>query len=152
MIKKTANKKGVKMRCKKNKNRKAFTLVELLVVIIIISLLAGLVGSKYIGQVGRAKRDLAQPKMTNIETAIDAFFLNTGQYPGSLDDLITCPSGLEDVWNGPYLKNSQLLDPWDNPYIYVPEGSINPGSYDLISYGADGAAGGDGENADIYND
>ena len=140
------------MRCKKNKNRKAFTLVELLVVIIIISLLAGLVGSKYIGQVGRAKRDLAQPKMTNIETAIDAFFLNTGQYPGSLDDLITCPSGLEDVWTGPYLKNSQLLDPWDNPYIYVPEGSINPGSYDLISYGADGAAGGEGENADIYND
>ena len=149
---KTANKKGVKMRCKKNKNRKAFTLVELLVVVMIISLLAGIVAPRLLKQVGGTKVKLAKPKMTPIETAIDAFFLNTGQYPGSLDELITCPSGLEDVWNGPYLKNSQLLDPWDNPYIYVPEGSINPGSYDLISYGADGAAGGDGENADIYND
>ena len=139
------------MRRKKTKKRKGFTLVELLVVIVIISLLAGIVAPRFIGQIGRAQRDLAKPKMTPIESAIDAFYLNTGYLPSNLDELIICPPGLEDVWSGPYLKASQLLDPWENPYVYIPEGTINVNSYDLISYGADGAPGGDGENEDIYN-
>jgi len=139
------------MKQKKNK-RKAFTLVELLVVIIILALLAGVVAPKFFGQIGRAKKDLARPKMVPIESAIGAYLLNTNEYPSSLEDLITCPSGLENVWTGPYLSPKQLLDPWDNPYVYVPEGSFNPGSYDLISLGADGTAGGEGDNADIYND
>lgn len=139
------------MRRKKN-SRKAFTLVELLVVVLIIALLGGFVAPKLIDQLKGTKVKLARPKMTVIETQIDAFYLNCGQYPSTLDDLLICPSGFEDVWRGPYLKESQLYDPWENPYIYVPEGTINPGSYDLISYGADGADGGEGDNADIYND
>ncbi|MBN2180950.1 MAG: type II secretion system major pseudopilin GspG [Sedimentisphaerales bacterium] len=142
------------MRRKKDrKNRKAFTLVELLVVIMILALLAGVVAPKFIGQIFKAKRDIARPKMRNIESAIDMYILNTGgQFPSSLEDLLTCPPGLEEVWAGPYLKPKALLDPWDNPYVYVPNGTVNPGSYDLISYGADGAQGGEGDNADIYND
>jgi len=66
--------------------------------------------------------------------------------------LIVPPADLEEKWNGRYLKPSQLVDPWDNPYIYVAEGEINPGSYDLISLGADGVDGGEGDNTDIYND
>ena len=62
------------------------------------------------------------------------------------------PSDLEDKWDGPYIKEKQLLDPWENPYEYYEQGTINEGSFDLISYGADGMEGGEGENADIYND
>jgi general secretion pathway protein G len=146
--------KGGQMRRKKQK-RNAFTLVELLVVIIIISLLAGFVAPKMLSRVGRAKADLARPKMAVIESAIERFGLDCGQYPDDsmgLDALLGPPAGLEERWNGPYLKPSQLEDPWGNPYIYVAEGEINPGSYDLVSLGADGVEGGEGDNADIFNE
>ena len=139
------------MRRKKQK-RKAFTLIELLVVIVIISLLAGLVAPRMFKSVIKAKVDLAKPKMTIIESAIERYSLDCGGYPDSLEDLLTAPAGLEDKWNGPYLKASHLYDPWENPYIYVPDGVANPGSYDLISLGADGVEGGEGDNQDIYND
>ena len=142
------------MKWKKEKN-KAFTLVELLVVIIILSLLAGLVAPRMLKRVSKAKKDLARPKMAIIESALERFGLDCGQYPDDsmgLEALLTPPSGLEEKWNGPYLKPSQLLDPWDNPYVYVAEGEINPGSYDLISFGADGIDGGEGDNQDVYND
>jgi general secretion pathway protein G len=58
----------------------------------------------------------------------------------------------EGKWNGPYLKRSDLLDLWDNPYIYIAEGEYNPGSFDLVSLGADGMDGGEGDNADIINE
>ena len=140
---------------RKKQKRKGFTLVELLVVIIILSLLAGFVAPKMLSRVGKAKKDLARPKMTVIESAIERFGLDCGQYPDDsmgLEALLSPPSGLEDRWNGPYLKASQLNDPWDNPYIYVSEGQINPGSFDLISLGADGMEGGEGDAEDIFNE
>lgn len=140
---------------RKKQKRKAFTLIELLVVIVIISLLAGFVAPKLFQHVGKAKKDLARPKMTIIESALERYGLDCGQYPDDsegLDALLTPPAGLEEKWNGPYLKMSQLLDPWDNPYIYVAEGEINPGSYDLVSLGADGTEGGEGDAEDIFND
>lgn len=140
---------------RKKHKRKAFTLVELLVVIIILSLLAGFVAPKMLSRVGKAKKDLARPKMMVIESAIEQFGLDCGQYPDDsmgLEALLSPPAGLEEKWNGPYLKASQLLDPWEHPYIYVAEGEINPGSFDLISLGADGVEGGEGENEDIFNE
>lgn len=140
---------------RKRQKRKGFTLVELLVVIIILSLLAGFVAPKMLSRVGKAKKDLARPKMTVVESAIERFGLDCGQYPDDsmgLDALLSPPAGLEEKWNGPYLKASQLLDPWGNPYIYVAEGEINPGSFDLVSLGSDGVEGGEGENEDIFNE
>jgi general secretion pathway protein G len=142
------------MKWKKQK-RKAFTLIELLVVIIILGLLAGVAAPRFIKSISKAKKDLAKPKMAIIDSAIQRFALDCGQYPDDsmgLDALLTPPAGLEEKWNGPYLKASQLLDPWDNPYIYIAEGEVNPGSFDLVSLGADGTEGGEGDNADIFND
>jgi general secretion pathway protein G len=138
----------------KTRIRRAFTLVELLVVIVIISMLAAFVAPNVIKHVGKAKVDLAKPRMAIIEDAVGRFYMDCGRYPTDsegLEALIVNP-GNTTAWNGPYIKQSQLLDPWGNLYIYVAEGTVNPGSFDLICLGADGQEGGDGENADIYND
>ena len=137
------------------RKEKAFTLVELLVVILIISLIATVISQRVFTGLGKAKRDIAKAKMANIEGAIGIFYLHCGRYPDEsqgLSELLEMPAELEEKWLGPYLKRSELLDPWDNPYIYVEEGEVNPGSFDLISYGADGMEGGEGDDEDIYND
>ena len=142
---------------KRNKNkRKAFTLVELLVVVLIITMLAAFVAPRMFSGIGKTKADLTKAKMAIIENAINRFYIDCGRYPDDsegLEVLVMPPADMEDgKWRGPYLKRSELLDFWDNPYIYVAEGEYNPGSFDLISLGADGMDGGEGDNMDIYND
>jgi len=142
------------MKQKKHKTE-AFTLVELLVVILIIGMLAGFVAPKMFKGLGKAKADIAKAKMALIEDALGRFYIDCGRYPDDsegLQVLVTAPADLQEKWNGPYCKRSELLDPWGNPYIYLAEGQYNPGSFDLVSYGADGAEGGEGDNADIVND
>lgn len=144
------------MKSKKRK-RKGFTLVELLVVIVLISMLAAFVAPKLFQYVGKSKRDLAKPKLAFVENAIERFAIDCGRYPDDsegLEALLVPPADIEEEgkWRGPYLKASQLLDPWKNPVIYVAEGEINPGSYDLISLGADGQEGGEDDNEDVFND
>jgi general secretion pathway protein G len=141
---------------KKNKpNNQGFTIVELLIVILIISMLAVFVAPRMFKGLGKAKRDIAKANMANIENALGRFYVDCGRYPTDsegLEVLIVAPAELEEKWNGPYIKRSKLLDPWENPYDYREEGQINPGSFDLISYGADGQEGGEGDDEDIYND
>ena len=134
---------------------KGFTLVELLVVILIIALLAGWLAPNLFKHLGKAKKDIAKAKMSNIEDALNRFNIDCGRYPDDaegLEVLVIAPADLEEKWNGPYLKRSMLLDPWDNPYEYRAEGEYNPGSFDLISFGADGQESGEGDNEDIYNE
>lgn len=137
------------------RENKAFTLVELLVVIVLLALIASVYVPKMFKGMGAQRSKMAKTKMATIESAIITFQLDCGRFPDEslgLDELITLPADLEEEWKGPYLKQSQLLDPWDYPYIYVEEGEVNPGSFDLISYGKDKTEGGEGDDADIYND
>ena len=131
------------------KSNQGFTLIELLVVMVIIGLLAALVGPRFIRQEEKAKVKAAKAQIELLGTALDTFRLDVGRYPTSqegLEALRTQPGGL-DRWDGPYLKKEVPTDPWGKPYIYKSPGDHGP--FDIVSYGADGAPGGDGDNHDI---
>jgi general secretion pathway protein G len=126
-----------------------FTLLELLVVVVIIGLLAGLVAPRYFDQVGRSNTQIARAQIDALEKALDQYRLDMGTYPTSdqgLQALVVKPEGSER-WQGPYLKKSVPPDPWGRPYRY--RGPGEHGDYDLYSFGADGQAGGTGENIDV---
>jgi general secretion pathway protein G len=134
---------------KKKSRFSGFTLLELLVVIVIIGLLAGYVGPKYFKQVGKSEVKVARSQIDAFGKALDQYRLDTGHYPSTaqgLAALMTKPAG-ETKWDGPYLKKAVPADPWGNPYQYRQPGEH--GEYDLLSYGKDGHAGGEGEDADI---
>lgn len=129
-----------------------FTLIELLVVLAILALLAGLVGPRVLDQLGGAKSKTAALQIHEIEQALDLYKLDVGRYPTDqegLEALVKKPAGANG-WNGPYLKKGLPNDPWGRPYLYKNPG--RHGSPDVYSLGADGKPGGEGEDADIYND
>lgn len=134
------------------RKRRGFTLIELLAVIIVISLIAAILVPRIGSRIGKSKAGIAKSKMSIVSSAIENFYIDCGRYPETLDELLVAPEDLEGKWTARYLKPSELEDPWGNPYDYNPEGEINEGGYDLISYGADGQPDGEGEKADIYND
>ncbi len=135
----------------KNRKQTGFTLVELLVVLAIIGLLAGLVGPKVLNQLGGAKSKTALVQIRDFESAIEVYMLDTGQFPTSeqgLEALVSDP-GVAG-WNGPYLRRSEIPeDPWNNAYEYRYPG--DRADFDIYSYGADGKPGGEGDNEDIGN-
>lgn len=124
-----------------------FTLIELLVVMVIIGLLAALVGPRFIGQAEKQKANAAKAQMRNLATALDLFRMEVGRYPTSqegLEALREKPAGIER-WNGPYLSRDVPKDPWGRDYIYTGDNS----AFDLVSQGADGVSGGEGDDQDI---
>jgi general secretion pathway protein G len=128
-----------------------FTLLELLVVIVIIGLLAGLVGPRYFDQLGKSNTKIARAQIDALEKALDQYRLDVGTYPTSeqgLQALFVKPNNV-DRWQGPYLKKPAPPDPWGRPYLYKSPG--DHGDYDLASYGADGKPGGSGEAADVLS-
>ena len=136
---------------RRDMKRKAFTLVELLVVIVIISLVGGFLAPNLFKYIGQSKSNLVIPKMKVVEEAVYRFQMDCQQFPTALIDLLEDPGDLEG-WTTPYLKASQIKDPWGNEFMYMAEGVANPGSFDLISLGADGQEGGEGDNEDVVND
>ena len=130
---------------------RGFTLVELLVVMVILGLLAALVVPSYLGRERKARSQAAKTQIELLGTALDTFRLDVGRYPSSqegLEALRTQPGGISG-WDGPYLKKPVPLDPWGRPYMFTSPGQVNPQGYDLLTYGADGKPGGEGEDADI---
>ena len=135
-------------RCNKkyNKRQRGFTLVELLLVLVILALIAGLVLPGIIGKAESAKAKAASSQISRISMSVESFYLDTGNTPSSLDELVSEPSGVSG-WNGPYIKNSLLKDPWGQEYKFRMPGEH--GDFDIWSFGADCQQGGEKNNADI---
>ncbi len=138
----------IKLFIKSNKS-KGFTLLELLIVLIIIGLLAALVGPKLISRVGESKQKTSKVQIEMLSTALDTLRLDTGKYPDE-DQGLEILIKAEDVknWRGPYLKKKFVpKDPWGNEYIYKYDSETK--EVEILSYGADAAEGGTGDDADI---
>jgi general secretion pathway protein G len=136
------------------RSESGLTLIEILVVIIVLGLLAGLVAPQIIGRVSEARSATARTQIELLSLALDNYRLDNGRYPTTqqgLEALRTKPTSEPEPrnWNGPYLRKAVPLDPWDRPYIYRSPGTENPQTYDLLTLGADGLPGGDDEDGDV---
>ncbi|MBK8000813.1 MAG: type II secretion system major pseudopilin GspG [Verrucomicrobia bacterium] len=123
----------------RNRSLRAFTLIELLLVLVILGILAAIVVPKFSGRTEQARLAAAQTQIANFSTALDTFEVDNGKYPqgkNGLNDLVTAPRDAQS-WKGPYIKDVPL-DPWQKPFLYQSPGKHNPTSYDLSSMGPDG--------------
>ncbi|MEW6097480.1 MAG: type II secretion system major pseudopilin GspG [bacterium] len=140
----------------KLKQEEGFTLIELMVVIMIISVIAAFVFPTVFNKIARSKRIGAQTQIEIFGMALDSYRLDNDRYPTTEQGLralrvepSTAP--LPKNWDGPYLKKEIPLDPWGNPYVYISPGEHNPDGYDLLSYGSDGEEGGEKDAKDIVS-
>ena len=137
-------------------NQRGFTLIELMVVIVILGILAGLIIPRIMGRPEEARRMKARVQIESIETALKLYKLDNGSYPSTeqgLEALVEAPSvgQLPKAWrDGGYLEKGRVpKDPWENEFIYLSPGANS--DFDLISYGADGEPGGEDMNEDVNN-
>jgi general secretion pathway protein G len=140
----------------KHAQPRGFTLIELMVVIVILGILATLIVPRLMDRPGQAKQVKGKIQIQSFETALKLYKLDNGTYPTTeqgLQALVQAPTTgtvPPKYPSGGYLEKGKLpKDPWDNDYVYLCPGMHGP--FDIISYGADGIAGGEGENRDINN-
>jgi len=133
--------------------RRAFTLLEIMVVVGVIAILAATIVPQFIGTSFEAKVSAAKGDISTLESAIERFYVHMDRYPTAdegLKALVESPAGENTKWRGPYVKMVRN-DPWGNPYQYRTPGVHHVSSFDLWSRGADGNDGGEGQAADIGN-
>jgi general secretion pathway protein G len=127
---------------RKSKIENGFTLVELLLVLVILATLAAIVLPRFTGTSQRARVTAAVTQISTFKTALNAYEVDMGTYPRSLQDLIVRPQNAGQNWHGPYLDSDTIpKDPWGNDYIYTFPGKHNPSSFDIMSMGPDQQAG-----------
>jgi general secretion pathway protein G len=129
---------------RRQSRKEGFTLVELLLVLAILAILAGIVLPKLSGRTEQAKIAAAKSQIATFGTALDAYEVDNGSYPRGNNGLVSLMQKPRDAqsWKGPYMQKDIPLDPWNHPYIYTCPGKHNPSGYDLMSTGPDGRVGG----------
>jgi len=143
---------NAKPRIASRRRQKGITLIEMLVVVTIIALFAAIVGPKLFSQADKAKRTAARAQINSFGTALGAYKLATGRFPTTeqgLQALRVKPDSVEQ-WDGPYLPQDIPLDPWKHPYLYKFPGDHGD-EPDVVSLGADGQPGGEGNDGDIVS-
>lgn len=125
-----------------------FTILEIVIVFILLAGIMAFVGPKVFEQMGRAKSQEARIRIQQLAGQVEMYKLEVGRLPDNLQALVRQPAGVER-WNGPYVKEVDLKDAWGNDYRYTVPGQGK--AYDIVSLGADGKDGGDGENRDVTN-
>jgi general secretion pathway protein G len=130
-------------------HQRGFTLLELLVVMVIIGLLAGIVAPQYFSQLGKSNTKVTKAQIESFGQALDQYRLDVGQYPSTEQGIAALRAAPPQAtrWQGPYLKRDIPPDPWGRAYQYRSPGT--QGDYEILSLGADGQPGGDGEAADV---
>jgi general secretion pathway protein G len=135
------------------KSEAGYTLLELLIVIAILALIMAFAAPQVIHYLSRSKTKAAEIQISDIAAALDLYRLDVGTYPTQklgLQALLARPTGLAS-WQGPYLtRRDGIIDPWGRPYIYQLQQGDKP--FVVLSLGADGKPGGDGEDSDVTSD
>jgi len=129
-----------------------FTLIELMIVAVVLAILAAAIIPNIVGRTEIARRSRAQSDIAAMQNLLELYYLDMGRYPTEeegLRVLYYAPDEAEERWKGPYMKKPQFSDPWGNRYVYRSPGTESDQPYEIVSYGANGEEGGEGDAADI---
>ena len=128
----------------------AFTLIEIMVVVIVIGVLSALILPSFLGRAEKARVATAKQQIGVLETSITLFQQDYARFPEDLEELVEKPADIDEAqWTPPAIKEKNLEDPWGNRFVYRQPGDHGP--FDLLSMGADGVVGGEGDGADVVN-